>query len=91
MPTDDRQPLTTPRGFGERPRRWRRSTQVAGQVEKDYGWLNVPWGDVLRFRRGNVDLPGNGAPSPMGAIRTIGVGPFVERQTEGSRATPSSR
>ena len=51
---------------------------MAGEVEKEYGRLNVPWGEVLRFRRGNVDLPGNGAPSQLGAIRTIGVSPFKD-------------
>ena len=59
--------------------------KVAGEVEKDYGTLNVPWGEVLRFRRGNVDLPGNGAPSPMGAIRTISVGPFVNGKSRPDR------
>ena len=36
----------------------------------------------MRFRRGNSDLPGNGAPSQLGAIRTINVGPFVNGKTE---------
>ena len=27
-------------------------------MEKEYGTLGVKWGDVLRFRRGNGDLPG---------------------------------
>jgi acyl-homoserine-lactone acylase len=42
----------------------------------------VKWGDVLRFRRGNVDLPGNGAPSSLGAIRTIGLSAFVNGKAE---------
>src|SRR5205085_1267252 len=45
--------------------------------------LRVPWGDVLRFRRGNLDVPGNGAPSGMGAIRTVNPGAFVNGKTEG--------
>ena len=32
-----------------------------------------------------IDLPGNGAPSAMGAIRTVNPGPFVERQSGGRR------
>ena len=51
-------------------------------MEEEYGRLNVPWGDVLRFRRGTVDLPGNGAPSQLGAIRTIGVGAFKDGKLE---------
>ena len=40
------------------------------------------WGDVLRLRRGESDLPGNGAPSLMGAIRTVNPGPFVDGKAE---------
>ena len=42
----------------------------------------MKWGDVLRFRRGNADVPGNGAPSQLGAIRTIGISPFVNGKVE---------
>ena len=42
----------------------------------------MKWGDVLRFRRGNADVPGNGAPSQLGAIRTIGVSPFKDGKVE---------
>ena len=41
---------------------------VAADVEARWGTLAVPWGEVLRFRRGGLDLPGNGAPEgPMRA------------------------
>jgi acyl-homoserine-lactone acylase len=40
---------------------------------------------VLRFRRGNLDVPGNGAPSALGAIRTVDAGPFVNGRTQGTR------
>ena len=56
--------------------------KVAGEVEKEYGSLNVKWGDVLRFRRGSADVPGNGAPSQLGAIRTISISPFVDGKVE---------
>jgi acyl-homoserine-lactone acylase len=55
---------------------------VAAEVEKEYGMLNPKWGDVMRFRRGNADVPGNGAPSQLGAIRTIGVSPFKDGTVE---------
>jgi acyl-homoserine-lactone acylase len=38
---------------------------------------------LLRLRRASLDLPGNGAPSMMGAIRTVGPGPFVNGQAAG--------
>ena len=82
VPTDDRRPLDTPRGFKDPARAMALLDTVAGEVEKEYGTLAVKWGDVLRFRRGNADLPGNGAPSPLGAIRTIGVSAFKDGKVE---------
>jgi acyl-homoserine-lactone acylase len=83
VPTDDRKPLTTPRGFADPARAVATLDRVAGEVEKEYGSLHVLWGDVLRFRRGTIDLPGNGAPSAMGAIRTVNPGRFVNGKAEG--------
>ena len=83
VPLDDHRPLETPRGFAEPAKAAAILDSVAGQVEKDYGTLRVPWGEVLRFRRGNIDLPGNGAPSQLGAIRTVGLGSFLNGKTQG--------
>jgi acyl-homoserine-lactone acylase len=82
VPTDDTRPLDTPRGFKDPAKAMALLDTVAGDVEKEYGALAVKWGDVLRFRRGNADLPGNGAPSPLGAIRTIGVSAFKDGKVE---------
>ncbi|MSO60971.1 MAG: acylase [Acidobacteria bacterium] len=82
VPTDDARPLDTPRGFKDPAKAMAALDQVAGEVEKEYGSLSVKWGDVMRFRRGNTDLPGNGAPSQLGAIRTIGVSPFKDGKVE---------
>ena len=82
-PPDDRQPLATPRGFADPARAAQIFDTVAAQIEKEYGSLHVLWGDVLRFRRGSLDLPGNGAPSAMGAIRTVNPGQFVNGKAQG--------
>jgi acyl-homoserine-lactone acylase len=37
---------------------------------------------VIRLRRGALDLPGNGLPGTLGAIRTINTGPFVNGKAE---------
>jgi acyl-homoserine-lactone acylase len=80
---DDRRPLETPRGFADPAQAAAALDTVAEQMEKEYGSLHVLWGDVFRFRRGNVDLPGNGAPSQLGAIRTVGPGPWVNGKAQG--------
>lgn len=82
LPTDDRRPLRTPRGFADPTKAVATLERAAAGIEKEYGTLRVPWGDVLRFRRGTADLPGNGAPSAMGAIRTINLGPFAAGKTQ---------
>ena len=82
VPTDDKRPLDTPRGFKDPAKAMAVLDTVAAEVEKEYGALAVKWGDVLRFRRGATDLPGNGAPSQLGAIRTIGVSPFKDGKVE---------
>jgi len=84
VPTDDRKPLATPRGFADPARAVALLDKVAGEIEAQYGRLNVPWGDVMRFRRGDVDVPGNGAPSAMGAIRTVNITPFRNGTAEGN-------
>jgi acyl-homoserine-lactone acylase len=82
VPTDDRRPLETPRGFKDPAKAMSLLDDVAAAIEKEYGTLNVKWGDVLRFRRGNTDVPGNGAPSSLGAIRTINTSPFKDGKVE---------
>jgi acyl-homoserine-lactone acylase len=82
LPTDDKRPLETPRGFKDPAKAMKVLDEVAAAIEKEYGSLVVKWGDVLRFRRGNADVPGNGAPSQLGAIRTIGVSPFKDGKVE---------
>jgi acyl-homoserine-lactone acylase len=83
VPADDHQPLTTPRGFADPARTAALLDTVANGVEREYGGLHVRWGDVLRFRRGGVDLPGNGAPSALGAIRTVNPGRFEDGKAPG--------
>lgn len=82
-PPDDHQPLSTPRGFADPDKAVQTLDEVAGSLQKEYGGLHVLWGDVLRLRRGTLDLPGNGAPSVLGGIRTVNPGPFVNGKAEG--------
>lgn len=83
VPTDEHKPLDTPNGFADPQRAAALLDKVAAQMEKEYGTLHVKWGDAVRVRRGNLDLPANGAPSAMGAIRTLSIGPFKDGKAEG--------
>jgi acyl-homoserine-lactone acylase len=82
IPIDEHKPLDTPRGFADPEKTVKLLENVAADIQKQYGSLHVRWGDVLRLRRGESDLPGNGAPSLMGAIRTVNPGPFVDGKAE---------
>ena len=77
IPGDPKQPLTTPRGFADPVRAVRLLETEARRVESDYGSMHVIWGDVIRLRRGSLDLPGNGVPGTLGGIRTVATGPYV--------------
>ena len=74
---DPRQPLTTPRGFADPAKAVAALDLEAGHLETEYGTMHVLWGDVIRLRRGALDLPANGAPSGLGAIRTANLSAFV--------------
>jgi acyl-homoserine-lactone acylase len=82
VPADVRQPMTTPRGFADPKRAAELLDRQARALEDEYDTMHVIWGDVIRLRRGSLDLPGNGLPGTLGAIRTIGTGPFVNGRTE---------
>jgi acyl-homoserine-lactone acylase len=80
--TDPRQPLTTPRGFADPAKAAALLDREARRLEEEYDTMHVIWGDVIRLRRGASDLPGNGLPGTLGAIRTINTGPFVNGKAE---------
>jgi acyl-homoserine-lactone acylase len=82
IPSNEHKPLDTPRGFAEPVQAVRMLDTVAADIEKQYGSLHVRWGDVVRLRRASTDLPGNGAPELMGAIRTADLGPFIDGKAE---------
>jgi len=78
------QPVTTPRGFADPAKAVQALDEVAKGLDSGYGSLHVRWDDVLRLRRGMLDLPGNGALSMLGAIRTVNPGPFMNGKAGGA-------
>ena len=70
--------LTTPHTLKDMARAIAGLERAAAAVEKQYGALDVPWGDVMRIRYAGKDEPGNGAPGdPPGVFR---VSQFVPDQ-----------
>ena len=82
VPPNPREPLTTPRGFADPAKAAALLEREARRLEDEYDTMNVIWGDVIRLRRGASDLPANGLPSQLGAIRTLNIGPFVQGKAE---------
>jgi acyl-homoserine-lactone acylase len=64
--------MTTPDGLADKAAAVAVLEAVAAKVEKDFGRMDVPWGDVNRLRRAGVDLPANGGPGELGIFRVVG-------------------
>jgi acyl-homoserine-lactone acylase len=67
--------LDTPNGIRNPAAAVRALAAAAAAVEKEYGRLDVPWGDVFRFHLGAVNMPANGGTSGFGVFRVINYVP----------------
>jgi len=65
------EPITTPNGLKYPQYAVQRLKQAAGEMLKYFGSLDIAWGQINRFRMGNIDLPANGAPPNYGSYRAI--------------------
>lgn len=53
--------------------------EVAADIQSRYGTLDVAWGEVVRLRIGNQDLPGSGAGSIFGSFQVLDIMPVDEK------------
>jgi acyl-homoserine-lactone acylase len=74
-PWSEKSPRTTPDGLINPQDAVATLETVAVKVEKTYGALDVPWGNVFRLKSGNVDLPANGGNGELGIFRTLYFAP----------------
>ncbi len=74
-PWSEDSPRTTPDGLANPESAVTTLEAVAAEIEKTYGTIDVPWGDVFRLRYGNIDLPGNGGADPLGIFRSLYFSP----------------
>ncbi len=65
------EPVTTPDGLSDPKKAVDLLKQACLEVIKKYGALDIAYGDVNRFRIGNIDLPGNGGSDDVGVFRTM--------------------
>jgi acyl-homoserine-lactone acylase len=69
------EPTTTPRGLADPAAALIALERAVVEVRQQYGSERVPWGDVNRFRVGDIDLPGDGGPARDGVYRVVGFEP----------------
>jgi acyl-homoserine-lactone acylase len=65
------EPMTTPRGLADPAAALSTLERVVEDVRQQHGSERVAWGDVHRFRMGDIDLPGDGAPGRLGVFRVL--------------------
>lgn len=82
VPYNLRQPLETPRGLKTPSEAAAQLEQAAKAMQSDFGALDTPWGEVMKYRRGSLELPANGGFGNLGVFRVITFGPMKERKRE---------
>jgi acyl-homoserine-lactone acylase len=73
-PWDLNDPVNTPSGIADIKSALSALFDAMKDVKATYGKADIAWGDVFRFKIGDVDVPGNGGPGPMGVFRTMTLG-----------------
>ena len=71
VPWDPQQPMSTPRGLANPSAALAALEQAVSQVRQQHGSERVAWGEVHRFRFGDVDLPADGASGRHGVFRVV--------------------
>jgi acyl-homoserine-lactone acylase len=66
---DAKRPAATPSGISNPAAAMKHLAEAVKWARATYGSADVAWGDANRYRFGDIDLPGEGAPSALGAFR----------------------
>ncbi|NEQ29337.1 MAG: acylase, partial [Microcoleus sp. SIO2G3] len=75
QPWTEDSPRTTPDRFANPQSAVTALKTAAVKLEKAYGQLDVPWGEVFRLKHENVDLPANGGDGDLGIFRVLNFAP----------------
>jgi acyl-homoserine-lactone acylase len=79
-PWSEKSPRTTPDGLVNPENAVAMLSAAAAKVEKTYGALNVPWGEVFRLKYAHVDLPANGGDGGLGIFRVLNFAPSENKR-----------
>jgi acyl-homoserine-lactone acylase len=74
-PWNENLPRTTPDGLADPNKAVAVLLRVAVNLEKVYGAIDIPWGEVFRLKYGGVDLPANGGSGSLGIFRVVNFEP----------------
>jgi acyl-homoserine-lactone acylase len=72
---DPERPLGTPDGLADSTAAVIALEAAATELLRQYGRLDVSWGEVNRFRRDSVELAGNGGSGTLGIFRVVEFAP----------------
>ena len=71
IPWDAQEPMTTPRGLANPPAALAALERAVAEVRQQHGSEHVAWGEVNRFRFGDIDLAGDGSSGRDGVYRVV--------------------
>lgn len=80
VPYSMKDPLSTPRGLKDPIEATRFLDEAAAQMERDFGALDTPWGDVMKYKHGNAEFPANGGFGNLGIFRVITFSGMKEKK-----------
>jgi acyl-homoserine-lactone acylase len=78
VPYNLSKPLTTPRGLKNPAEAVSMLDDAAAQMLTDFGAMDTPWGDVMRYQHRNADYPANGGFGNLGIFRVMTFGPLKD-------------
>ena len=71
VPWDQQNPTSTPRGLANPSAALSALERAVTEIRQQHGSERVAWGEVHRYRFGDVDLPGDGASGRYGVFRVV--------------------
>jgi acyl-homoserine-lactone acylase len=77
---DPKRPIETPSGLKNPRFAVSALDSAANELTRLTGRMNIPYGEVFRFRSGHFDYAGNGGPGDFGIFRTIYYQPDADKK-----------